>query len=73
MRTEQVATVEEAVKKRRNWKKLSPQQKWQIFLETTAKDAPVGEIFRRYGIYSSELTKIRRQVEAGALNEFREN
>jgi transposase-like protein len=55
-------------KKRR--KKLTPQEKWQIFLETSAKDAPVGEILRRYGLYSSELTKIRRDVESGALKEL---
>lgn len=54
-------------KKRKN---LSAQEKWQIFLETTAKDAPVGEILRRKGLYSSELTKIRKQVESGALQEL---
>ena len=28
-------------------KKLTAQEKWKIFLETSAKDAPVGEILRR--------------------------
>ena len=51
-------------------KKLTAAEKWQIFLETSAKDAPVGEILRRRGVYSSELTKIRRQVEEGALKEL---
>ena len=51
-------------------KKLTAQEKWQIFLETTAKDAPVGEILRRHGLYSSDLTKIRKQVESGALQEL---
>jgi hypothetical protein len=41
----------------RKRKKLTAQEKWQIFLETSVKDAPVGEILRRYGLYSSELTK----------------
>ena len=54
----------------RTRKKLSAQEKWQIFLETTAKDAPVGEILRRHGLYSSDLTKIRKQVESGALQEL---
>ena len=54
----------------RKRKKLTAQEKWQIFLETTAKDAPVGEILRRHGRYSSELTKIRRDVESAALAEL---
>ena len=49
---------------------LSAQEKWQLFLETTAKDAPVGEILRRHGLYSSDLAKIRTQVESGALTEL---
>lgn len=64
---ESVGGIEKAGRRR---KKLTPQEKWQIFQETNAKDAPVGEILRRYGVYSSELTKIRRQVEAGALKEL---
>ena len=51
-------------------KKLTAQEKWQIFLKATAKDAPVGEILRRHGLYSSDLTKIRKQVESGALQEL---
>lgn len=73
MGTEQIAQGEGAVKERKSWKKLSGQEKWRIFLETTVKDAPVGEILRRYGLYSSELTKIRRQAEEGALKEFGKN
>lgn len=57
-------------KRAKRFKDLTPPEKWQIFLETNAKDAPVGEILRRYGLYSSELTRIRRQAEAGALKEF---
>lgn len=68
MSTENIAvTGSEKVRKR---KKLTAAEKWQIFLETSAKDAPVGEILRRRGVYSSELTKIRRQVEEGALKEL---
>lgn len=54
----------------RRRKKLTPQEKWQVFLETSARNAPIGKILRRYGLHSSELTKIRRQVEAGALKEL---
>jgi transposase-like protein len=65
--TEVVGSVENSGRKR---KKLTAQEKWQVFLETSIKGAPVGEILRHYGIYSSELTKIRRQVESGALKEL---
>lgn len=65
--TEVTGGIEKTGRKR---KKLTAQAKWQVFLETSVKDAPVGEILRRYGVYSSELTKIRRQVEEGALREL---
>lgn len=54
----------------RRRKKLTAGEKWQIYQETNAKDAPIGEILRRHGLYSSELTKIRKQVEEGALKEL---
>src|SRR3989338_1204411 len=54
-------------------KKLRPEEKWQIFMETSANGAPVGEILRRHGLYASELTKIRQQVESGALRELGRN
>lgn len=46
---------------------LSPEKKYQIFLETQGKDAPVGEILRREGLYSTDLARIRQQVKEGAL------
>lgn len=73
MGQEQTAVMEGAVKEHRRRKKLTAQEKWRIFLETTVKDAPVGEILRRHGLYSSELTKIRRQAEEGALKELGKN
>jgi len=55
---------------RRRRKKLTAMEKWQIYQETNAKSAPIGEILRRHGLYSSELTKIRKQVEEAALKEL---
>jgi len=55
---------------RRRRKKLTAREKWQIYQETNAKNAPIGEILRRHGLYSAELTKIRKQVEEGALKEL---
>lgn len=54
-------------------RKLNPEEKWQIFLETSVQGAPIGEILRRYGLYASELTKIRQQAETGAIQELGRN
>ncbi len=57
------------VKKRRN---LSAEQKYQIFLEAlkAEKSGGIGEVIRRHGIHSSDLQRIRRTVEEGALQAF---
>jgi transposase-like protein len=57
-------SVGENKKKRRF---LSPEKKYQIFLESQASNTPVGEILRREGIYSTDLARIRNQVKEGAL------
>ena len=46
---------------------LSPEKKYQIFLESQRSDRPVGEILRREGIYSTDLNRIRNKVKEGAL------
>jgi len=54
--------------KRRKRRFLSPEKKYQIFLEAQNRDTPVGELLRREGIYSTDLSRIRRQVKEGALS-----
>jgi len=51
-------------KKRRH---LNAEQKWQVYQECQNPKAKIGEILRRHGLYSSDLVRIRRTVEAGAL------
>jgi transposase-like protein len=46
---------------------LSPEKKFQIFLESQRGESPVGEILRREGIYSTDLARIREKVKEGAL------
>ena len=46
---------------------LSPEKKYQIFLESQIGKTPVGEILRREGIYSTDLARIRKQVKEAAL------
>jgi transposase len=47
---------------------LSPEKKFQIFLETQRGEIPTGEVLRREGLYSSDLTRIRQQVKDGAMD-----
>ena len=54
-------------------KKLNIEEKWQIYLETSAPGAQVGEILRKRGMYPAELAKIRAQVEEGAKKELGRN
>ena len=68
MVTETMNEADNIEKRAKRYKDLTPQEKWQIFLETNAKDAPVGEILRRYGLYSSELT---RDTAAGRSRGFK--
>lgn len=46
---------------------LSPEKKFQIYLEAQDPNKPVGEILRREGLYSTDLARIRQQVKEGAL------
>jgi len=46
---------------------LSPEKKYQIFLESQSGDTPVGEILRHEGIYSTDLARIRNQIKESAL------
>ncbi len=46
---------------------LSPEKKFQIYLETQSGKKPIGDILRREGIYSTDLSRIREKVKEGAL------
>lgn len=57
----------EPKKKRR----LDPEAKYQIFLEATRGDVPQAEVLRKWGIYASDLKRIKEQVRAGAIKELK--
>lgn len=65
-------TKEKVVRKRRH---LSPEEKYQIFLEATMAKAEgngsISEVLRRWGIHASDLTRIRQAVEDGAISAFK--
>jgi transposase-like protein len=46
---------------------LSPEKKYQIFLETQRGDVTASEVLRREGLYSTDLVRIREKVKEGAL------
>jgi len=52
-------------KKKRRF--LSPEKKYQIFLESQRGENPVGDLLRREGLYSSDLVRIQQKAKEGAL------
>ena len=55
----------------RRRRRLSAEDKWQIFIEASAKDAKVADVLRRWRIDSSQLTRIRTQIKEGALTQLK--
>jgi transposase-like protein len=66
-RSTQASGEETTLKSRKSRQYLSPEKKFQIFLEAQHSDKPTAEILRREGLYSSDLTRIRQQVKEGAM------
>ncbi|MBW1790054.1 MAG: hypothetical protein JRK53_26135 [Deltaproteobacteria bacterium] len=52
-------------------RRLSAEEKWEIYQECEKPGAKIGEILRKYGLYSSDLQNIRRGVKEGALDRLR--
>ncbi len=46
---------------------LSPEKKYQIFLEAQRGEAPIGDLLRREGLYSTDLARIQHKAKEGAL------
>jgi transposase-like protein len=46
---------------------LSPEKKYQLFLEAQRGEVAVGELLRREGLYSTDLARIQKKVKEGAL------
>lgn len=51
----------------RRRRRLSAEDKYRIFVEDSRGDVPVAAVLRKWGIYSSDLARIREQVRKGAL------
>jgi transposase-like protein len=57
--------VAERVQRR---KRLTAEQKWQVFLEASRKGASDAEVCRRWGITPWQLRAIRERVKQGATD-----
>lgn len=49
-------------------RRLTPEQKWQVFLEASRKNATDAEVCRRWGITPWQLRAIRERVKDGATD-----
>jgi transposase-like protein len=47
--------------------KLTPEQKWQVFLEASRKHTTDAEVCRRWGITIWQLKAIRERVKEGSI------
>lgn len=63
-------TTPQSTGKRRH---LSAEEKWRIYQECQQPEARIGEILRAHGLYASDLQKIRRAVESGALEALQQS
>jgi len=54
-------------------RRFSAEEKWQIYRECEQPGAKVGEILRKYGLYSSDLQNIRKMIKEGSLDRLRQS
>lgn len=51
--------------------RLTAKRKFQVYLETRAPGANVGEILRRFGLHVNDLRRIEASVEGAAIEALR--
>ncbi len=54
----------------RKHRKLSDEEKYEVFLEVSRGEVKVGEVLRKWNLHSTDLQRIRETVRNGALKEF---
>jgi transposase-like protein len=58
---------------KRQRRRLSAEEKWQIYRECEQPGAKIGEILRKYGLYSSDLHNIRKIVKEASLEGLKQS
>lgn len=48
-------------------RRMSAEEKWNIYQECEKPSVKIGEVLRKHGLYSSDLLQIRREVKEAAL------
>ena len=56
--------------RRRKRRLLSPEQKWEIFLEVTSQELTQADAARKWGVDTSVVIKLRRDAKDAALAAF---
>lgn len=68
--------MEEQADEVRKRRKLSPEDRLQVYREYVAakagKQGEVGDLLRRWELHSSDVSRLVRAVEAGVLEQMRE-
>jgi len=60
----------QAVPGRRKRRLLSPQEKWEIFLEVTSQQLTQADAARKWGVDTSVVIKLRRDAKDAAMAAF---
>jgi len=55
---------------RRRRRQLSPEEKWQVFLEVCSQEISQADAARKWGVDVSTVIKLRRLAKDGALAAF---
>ena len=55
---------------RRKGRQLSPEEKWQVFLEVVSQQLSQADAARKWGVDVSTVIKLRRLAKDGALAAF---
>ena len=61
---------ETSVGRRRKRRLLSPEQKWEIFLEVTSRELTQADAARKWRVDTSVVIKVRRDAKDAALAAF---
>jgi len=52
-------------------RRLDPETEYQIFIEATKGDIAQSEVLRKWGLYPSDLKRIKEQARSGAIKELK--
>ena len=67
-------TLEESMNENNGKKRrLTAEEKWQIYRECEQSGAKIGEVLRKYGLYSSDLQNIRKIVKEASLEGLKQS